>query len=61
MPGEVWDGPVLEYFLALEGGLEYNVILPGRVQLSIIQKNQVGFFHGDIFRNGLLVAVKIPF
>lgn len=50
-----------KYFLALEGGLEYNVILPGRVQLSIIQKNQVGFFHGDTFRNGLLVAVKIPF
>ena len=49
------------FFMALECGFEYNVILPNRVQLSVTQKNQVGFLHGDSFRNGLLVGLKIPF
>ena len=50
-----------DYFFAVEGGFELNYVFPNRVQLSVIQKNQVGFFHGDTFRNGLLVCVKIPF
>ena len=49
------------YFFAVEGSLEYNIVLPNRVQLSISQKNQIGFFHGDNFRNGLLLGIKIPF
>ena len=49
------------FFMALECGFEYNVVLPNRVQLSITQKNQVSFLHGDSFRNGLLVGLKIPF
>ena len=50
-----------DYFFAVEGGLEFCYVLPSRVQLSVIQKNQVGFFHGDTFRNGLLIDLKIPF
>ncbi len=49
------------YFLAVEGALEYNYVFPNRVQFSVIQKNQVSFFHGDTFRNGLLIGLKIPF
>ena len=49
------------FFLAVECGFEYNVVFPNRVQLSVTQKNQVGFLHGDTFRNGLLVGLKIPF
>ena len=49
------------FFMAVECGLEYNVVLSNRVQLSVTQKNQVGFLHGDSFRNGLLVGLKIPF
>lgn len=49
------------FFMAVECGFEYNVVLPNRVQLSVIQKNQVSFLHGDTFRNGLLVGLKIPF
>jgi hypothetical protein len=45
----------------VEGGLEYNYVFPNRVQFSVIQKNQVSFFHGDTFRNGLLIGIKIPF
>ena len=30
-------------------------------EFSLIQKNNVNFLHGDTFRNGLLVGVKIPF
>ena len=49
------------FFMAVECGFEYNVVLYNRVQLSVTQKNQVGFLHGDTFRNGLLVGLKIPF
>ena len=28
---------------------------------ALIQKNNVNFLHGDTFRNGLLLGVKIPF
>ncbi len=49
------------FFMALECGFEYNYVLPNRVQLTVTQKNQVGFLHGDTFRNGLLVGLKIPF
>ena len=48
-------------FFAVEYGLEYNYVTANRLQLSVIQKNQVGFFHGDTFRNGLLIGLKIPF
>ena len=57
-----WDGGVAyKKCLAVECGLEYNLVFPNRVQLSITQKNQVSFLHGDSFRNGLLVGLKIPF
>ena len=33
----------------------------GAVQNALIQKNNVNFLHGDTFRNGLLLGMKIPF
>ena len=50
-----------QFFMAVECGFEYNVVFPNRVQLSVTQKNQIGFLHGDSFRNGLLVGLKFPF
>jgi len=44
-----------------EISFEYNIQLENGVQVSLIQKNQVNFNHGDDFRNGILVAFKIPF
>ena len=49
-----------DWFFAVEGGFELNVSFPNRVQLSLIQKNQVGFIHGDTFRNGLLIGIRVP-
>jgi hypothetical protein len=49
------------YCFGLEGGFEYSYVFPGGVQLSLIEKNNVNFLHGDTFRNGLLVGIKIPF
>lgn len=49
-----------DYFFAVEGGFELNVSFPNRMQLSVVQKNQVGFFHGDSFRNGLLIGIRCP-
>ena len=50
-----------DYFFGIEGGLEYNYVFQSGVQLSIIQKNQVNFLHGDTFKNGICVGLKIPF
>ena len=44
-----------------EVSLEYNIQLENGIQVSLIQKNQVNFNHGDDFRNGILVGIKIPF
>ena len=49
-----------DWFFAVEGGLEFNLVFPNRVQLSVVQKNQVGFIHGDTFRNGLLIGIRVP-
>ena len=49
-----------DWFFAVEGGFELNVSFPNRVQLSLVQKNQVGFIHGDTFRNGLLIGIRVP-
>ena len=31
------------------------------LEFSVIQKNNVNFLHGDTFRNGLLLGLKVPF
>lgn len=49
------------FFMGVEGGIEYNYIFQSGLQLSLIQKNNVCFLHGDTFRNGLLLSLKIPF
>lgn len=50
-----------KFFLGLEGGFEYSYVLRSGMEFSIIQKNNVNFLHGDTFRNGLLLGIKIPF
>ena len=49
------------FFIGLEGGFEYNYVFQNGCEFSIIQKNNVNFLHGDTFRNGLLIGLKIPF
>lgn len=44
-----------------ELSFEYDICLKNGVQISLIQKNQININHGDTFRDGLLVGVKIPF
>lgn len=48
------------FFLGLEGGFEYNYVFQNGWEFSLIQKNTVNFLHGDTFRNGLLIGLKIP-
>lgn len=48
-------------FCGVELGFEYNHIFKNQWQLSLIQKNNVNFVHGDLFRNGLMIGLKIPF
>ena len=59
-------GPVLgavqkDFFLGLEAGFEYDYVFPSGIEFSVIQKNNVCFLHGDLFRNGLMVGLKFPF
>lgn len=50
-----------KFFFGLEAGFEYSYVFRSGLEFSIIQKNNVNFLHGDTFRNGLLLGIKIPF
>ena len=49
------------FFIGLEGGFEYSYVFRNGWEFALIHKNNVNFLHGDTFRNGLLLGVKIPF
>jgi hypothetical protein len=49
-----------DYFFGAEGSLEYNYTLVNGWKLTIKQKNNVNFMHGDTFRNGLTIGIKVP-
>lgn len=49
-----------EFFMGIEAGFEWEYIFPCGIRFCILQKNNVNFFHGDTFRNGLLVGLKFP-
>lgn len=50
-----------KFFLGLEVGFEYSYVFRNGCEFVITQKNNVNFLHGDTFRNGLLLGMKIPF
>ena len=50
-----------KFFFGLEAGVEYCYVFRNGWEFALIQKNNVNFLHGDTFRNGLLLGVKIPF
>ena len=50
-----------KFFLGIEGGFEYNYVFQNGWEFALIQKNNVNFIHGDTFRNGLPIGMKIPF
>lgn len=49
------------FFIGLEGGFEYSYVFRNGWEFTLIQKNNVNFLHGDTFRNGLLLGIKVPF
>lgn len=50
-----------DYFFGMEGGFEYNYVFPSGIHITAVQKNNVNFLHGDTFRNGILIGIKVPF
>ena len=50
-----------KFFIGLEGGFEYSYVFRNGWEFVLIQKNNVNFLHGDTFRNGLLLGIKVPF
>ena len=70
--GYYWDGGIVYkhrlvrykngmLFIGLEGGFEYSYVFRNGWEFVLIQKNNVNFLHGDTFRNGLLLGIKVPF
>ena len=72
--GYYWDGGILykhrlvrykngmlRFRFGAASGFEYNYVFQNGWEFSLIQKNNVNFLHGDTFRNGLLIGLKIPF
>ncbi len=51
---------VREFFFGCQAGFEYNYTFANNWQLSVTQKNNFNFLHGDTFRNGLMIGLKIP-
>ena len=49
-----------EFFFGLEAGFEYAYVFRNGWEFAVTQKNNVNFLHGDTFRNGLLLGVKVP-
>ena len=49
-----------DWFLGVQAGLEYVHVTKSGIHLSVQQRNYVNFIHGDSFRNGLTVGIKIP-
>lgn len=49
-----------DFYLGCGVGFEYDYVFPSGVCLSVMQKNDFNFLHGDHFRNGLLLGIKIP-
>lgn len=49
-----------DYFFGTEGSFEYSYTFASGWKLTLKQKNNVNFMHGDTFRNGLTIGVKIP-
>lgn len=49
-----------KFFLGIRAGFEYNYVFANNWEFTIQQLNTVNFLHGDTFRNGLMIGVKIP-
>ncbi len=49
-----------DFFFGPEIGFEYDYVFPNGWRFCVIQKNNVNFLHGDTFRNGLLIGLKVP-
>ena len=48
------------FFFGIRAGFEYNYVFQNNWEFSVTQLNTVNFLKGDLFRNGLMVGIKIP-
>lgn len=51
---------VKECFFGFHIGIEYSYTFSNNWQFTVSEKNNFNFLHGDRFRNGLMIGVKIP-
>lgn len=51
---------VRNFYFGCDLGLEYNYTFANNWQFTVSQKNNINFLHGDTFRNGVMIGVKIP-
>lgn len=58
--GTLFGAVKTRFSMGVDLGFEYEYILKNGIRLCATQKNNICFFHGDTFRNGILLGVKIP-
>ena len=56
--GYYWDGGIVYKHRLVR---YKNGVFQNGWEFALIQKNNVNFLHGDTFRNGLLLGIKVPF
>ena len=49
-----------DFFFGNELNLEFNYRFRNNWMFTLTQKNTVNYLHGDLFRNGVLIGIKIP-
>lgn len=49
-----------QYFFGTEVGFEFNYVLPNNWVFAVSQKNNFNFLHGDWYRGGVMIGIKIP-
>lgn len=49
-----------DFFFGNELNLEFNYRFRNNWMFTLTQKNTINYLHGDLFRNGVMVGLKIP-
>ncbi len=58
--GAYCGADVKKFFFGCDLGIEYNYTFANNWQFTVSQKNNFNFLHGDLFRNGIMIGIKIP-
>lgn len=59
--GGMYCGAVRDnFYFGNEVNIEYNHTFSNNWQITLTQRNCINYLHGDLFRNGIMIGLKIP-